>query len=69
LQGQFRNSSVSYDPNELRPLLVEAWMGYTFAFKKGYRISYVLRGHSSEVEQGAGDRNLVWGGVIIAYSI
>jgi hypothetical protein len=69
LQGQFRDSAVSYDPNELRPLLVEAWMGYTFAFKKGYRISYVLRGHSSEVEQGAGDRNLVWGGVIIAYSI
>lgn len=69
LQGQFRDSAVTYDQHELRPILVEAWMGYTFAFKQGYRISYVLRGHSSEIERGAGDRNLVWGGVIIAYSI
>lgn len=69
LQGQFRDSAVSYDRNDVRPVLVEAWMGYTFAFKQGYRISYVLRGHSSELKRGAGDRNLVWGGLIIARSI
>ena len=69
LQGQFRDSAVTYDHHQLNPLLVEAWAGYTFAFKQGYRISYVLRGHSSEIEEGAGDRNLLWGGIIIARSI
>lgn len=69
LQGQFRDSAVSYDHNQLNPLLVEAWAGYTFAFKQGYRVSYVLRGHSSEIKDGAGDRNLLWGGIIIARSI
>lgn len=69
LQGQFRDSSVTYDHSELNPLLVEAWAGYTFAFKHGYRISYVLRGHSSEIKEGAGDRNLLWGGIIVARSL
>ena len=69
LQGQFRDSAVTYDHHQLNPLLIEAWAGYTFAFKQGYRISYVLRGHSSEIEEGAGDRNLLWGGIIIARSI
>jgi hypothetical protein len=69
LQGQFRDSAVTYEHHQLNPVLVEAWAGYTFAFKQGYRISYVLRGHSSEIEEGAGDRNLLWGGIIIARSI
>lgn len=69
LQGQFRESAVTYKHHQLNPLLVEAWAGYTFAFKQGYRVSYVLRGHSSEIEEGAGDRNLLWGGIIIARSI
>ena len=69
LQGQFRESAVTYEHHQLNPLLVEAWAGYTFAFKQGYRVSSVLRGHSSEIEEGAGDRNLLWGGIIIARSI
>lgn len=69
LQGQFRNSAVTYEHSQLRPLLVEAWAGYTFAFQNGYRISYVIRGHSSEIKYGAGDRSLVWGGIIVARSI
>lgn len=32
-------------------------------------ISYVLRGHSSEIKHGAGDRNLLSGGIIIARNI
>lgn len=66
LQGQFRHSDVTYNHSELNPILVEAWVGYTFAFAEGYRVSYVLRGHSSEIKDGAGDRNLVWGGLILA---
>lgn len=66
LQGQFRDSAVTYDHNELNPVVFEAWLGYTIAFAEGYRLSYVLRGHSSEIKEGAGDRNLMWGGVILA---
>ena len=69
LQGQFRDSAVTYDQSDLRPILLEAWIGYTFAFKQGYRVSYVLRGHSSEIKQGAADRNLLWGGLVISHSI
>lgn len=66
LQGQFRDSAVTYERGELNPLLVEAWIGYTLAFTEGYRVSYVIRGHSSELKEGAGNRNLVWGGIIVA---
>lgn len=68
LQGQFRDSAVTYRANELNPVLLEIWAGYTIAFAEGYRISYVMRGHSSEVNGGTGDRSLVWGGVIVAKS-
>ncbi|RLU02803.1 MAG: lipid A deacylase LpxR family protein [Ketobacter sp.] len=66
LQGQFRDSEVAYSSSELEHGIVEAWMGYTHAFAGGYRISYVLRGHSSEVKEGAGDRNVMWGGLTLA---
>ncbi|UTW46277.1 lipid A deacylase LpxR family protein [bacterium SCSIO 12696] len=63
LQGQFRDSEVSYSSGEVNHLLVEAWAGYTLAFDGGYRISYMVRGQSSELKQGLGDRHLLWGGV------
>jgi hypothetical protein len=66
LQGQFRDSEVTFERSELRPVMLEAWLGYTVAFAEGYRISYVVRGHSSEIKQGPGDRNLLWGGLILA---
>lgn len=69
LQGQFRDSAVSYEHSQLNAFLLEAWAGYTFSFKQGYRISYVLRGHSSEIKDGAGNRNLLWGGIIVSRSI
>ena len=47
-------------------MIVEAWLGYTQSFASGWRLSYVLRGHTSEVREGAADRNLLWGGLIIA---
>lgn len=69
LQGQFRSSPVSYDADELNPLLMEAWLGYTYAFSHGYRLSYVIRGHTSEIKHGRGDRNLLWGGLILSKSL
>jgi hypothetical protein len=65
LQGQWRDSAVEYGSNELRHLVVEAWAGYTHGFANGFFISYGLRGHTSEIRDGAGDRNVVWGGVMV----
>jgi hypothetical protein len=46
--------------------VAEAWLGYTWAFNDGYRLSYVLRGHTSELKDGVGDRNVLWGGLVFA---
>lgn len=66
LQGQFRHSDVTYAFDELHHGLLEAWLGYTFTFRNGYRVSYVLRGHTSEVRHGTGNRNVMWGGLVVA---
>jgi len=66
LQGQFRDSEVTYHADELNHMMLEAWLGYTQSFTGGWRLSYVLRGHTSEVRDGPADRNLLWGGLIIA---
>ncbi len=65
LQGQFKNSTVSYNSDELNHGIMEAWAGYSAALAKGYSFSYQVRGHSSELKQGVGDRNVVWGSLQI----
>ena len=68
LQGQFRDSAVTYDSDELNHAIVEAWVGYTIALRDGYSFTYSIRGHSSELRDGAGDRNVIWGGLLITRS-
>ncbi|TVZ39738.1 hypothetical protein P886_4146 [Alteromonadaceae bacterium 2753L.S.0a.02] len=65
LQGQFRESEVRYDYGDLRPMVLEAWAGYTHEFCNGYHLNYGLRGHTSEIRNGAGDRNVIWGGIML----
>ena len=66
LQGQFRDSEITYEHDQLNHLLVEMWLGYTHSFTNGYQISYILRAQSSEIKHGAGDRNLIWGGILFS---
>jgi len=66
LQGQLRDSVVTYDSDELNHGLVEAWIGYTLALTNGYSFTYSIRGHTSELRDGNGDRNVVWGGVLLS---
>jgi len=66
LQGQFRDSEVEYGGGDLNHGIIEAWAGYTLALTNGYRFTYSLRGHSSEIKTGLGDRNVVWGGLQLA---
>lgn len=66
LQGQFRDSNHTFAPDELRPVVAEAWAGYTCAFSSGWRLSYALRGQSSEIRVGPGNRAVIWGGIVIS---
>jgi len=64
LQGQFRDSIVTYNHDELRPAVLEVWAGYTHEFASGLHLNYGLRGHTSEIKEGDGDRNVIWGGIV-----
>jgi hypothetical protein len=68
LQGQFRHSDVTFSASELVPLLVEGWLGYTWAGAGGWRLSYVLRAQSAEVREGPANRTQTWGGIVISYA-
>lgn len=69
LQGQWRDSDVEYSSGDLRHLILEVWAGYTHGFANGIFVSYSLRGHSSEIRLGQGDRNVIWGGVMIGRNL
>ena len=66
LQGQFKHSEITYSSNQVRNLVFDAWLGVTKQFKNGWRLSYLLRGQSSEVKFGKADRSVVWGGLILS---
>ena len=68
LEGQFLDSDVTYDSNEINRGIVEAWVGYTLALEDGYSFTYSIRGHTSELNRGDADRNVIWGGVLITKS-
>ncbi|MBK7301377.1 MAG: lipid A deacylase LpxR family protein [Moraxellaceae bacterium] len=65
LQGQFRESELRYDWQEVRPVLAEAWLGITKQVTPHTRLSWIMRYQSSELRGGNGDRDLVWGSVLL----
>lgn len=69
LQGQFKDSEISYDSDELNHGIVEAWIGYTVALNSGYTFTYSIRGHTSELKDGVGDRSVLWGGLLVTKTI
>ncbi len=69
IQGQFRDSAVTYDRDELNHVVGELWVGVTSELDSGLRLSYFLRGQSSEIKSGPGSRKPVWGGIIVSRSI
>ncbi len=65
LQGQFRDSRVSLDRDELRPVVGEAWLGATAAVTARLRLSLVLRARSPELR--VGDQTApMWGSIIVS---
>lgn len=68
LQGQFRDNPVEIDGDALNRIIGEAWIGITSAARGGFRVSYILRGQTSELEDGGADRSPVWGGLVLSRS-
>jgi len=48
---------------------MEAWVGYTLSVARDWRLSYVLRAQSSEVEGGKADRVMLWGGLVFSHTL
>jgi len=49
LQGQFRDSEVTFQRSELESLIAEVWIGVTKELKNGLSTSLFLRGRTSEI--------------------
>lgn len=69
LQGQFRDSDLSYDHGDLQPLVGEAWLGATVQVAAHTRLSWVVRYQTSELRDGPGDRELLWGSLFLTQDL
>ena len=67
LQGQFRDSEVSYSASEIRRLVAEGWIGIASEFSGGFRLNFILRKQTSELKTGLADRSFSYGEVITTY--
>ena len=65
LQGQFRDSAVTFDSSDINHLLLESWAGYTTSIGKG-RVSYLVRFQTAEIKHGIGARHSVWAGISVS---
>ena len=65
LQGQFRHSEVSFDRDQLKPLILSAWLGITKTFANGLGLSFVAQAQTSEIDL-PDRRNAVWGGLVVS---
>lgn len=65
LQGQFRESAVTFSRSELKPFIGEAFIGILKEFPYGLSLSFLIRGRTEAIK-GPNARSPVWGGVIIS---
>lgn len=64
LQGQFRDSEVTFRSADLNRALAEAWIGMTVEADQ-WRVNYVIRHQTAELRRGVGSRALTWAGIEI----
>ena len=67
LQGQFRDSEVSFDHDRIDPWLVDLTLGVTYEFEPGWDLVFALRTQSQPLRGSVG-LSPVWGGLIISRS-
>ena len=63
LQGQFRESIVTFNRSQLEPVIGEAWLGATKVFPSGQGVSIVYRVRTPEIK-GPNRRYPSWFGLI-----
>jgi len=68
LQGQFRQSDLSYNEGSLNHVLGEAWAGVELRTSSGWALNYLARWETPEMRWGVGSRSIVWGSVEISKS-
>jgi len=68
LQGQFRDSAVTFSRSELNPVIFEAWGGLTKRFASGRKVSLIVHVRTPELKVGD-KRNPMWVGLIIGRNI
>lgn len=66
LQGQFRDSDVTYSYHELEHALVEGWLGFAMTLKSGLAVSYTIRAQTRDIAHGPAARSLTWGSISFA---
>ncbi|WP_455217922.1 lipid A deacylase LpxR family protein [Kaarinaea lacus] len=66
LQGQFRDSDVTFDYDEIRHLIHEGGFGMTFTYQP-LQFTIAVNGKTPELESGILDRNHYWGGLYFVY--
>ncbi|MEM9290695.1 MAG: lipid A deacylase LpxR family protein [Acidobacteriota bacterium] len=65
LQGQFRDSPLTYNRSELREMLGEITAGFVVELPHRWSVSYVIRVQTSEIAQGEADRISTWGSLVV----
>ncbi len=61
LQGQFRNSAVTVDPDSMERIVHEAAVGLTAAWKP-VQVTFVVNAKTAEIDSGGARRSHYWGG-------
>jgi hypothetical protein len=66
LQGQWRDSEVTFSSSELNRALLEIWLGVTTVFEHGPSVSYTIRRQTEEIQSGPGARSFTWAGIAVS---
>ena len=68
LQGQFRDSEITYSGGELNHILGELSVGFTRKFSDAINVSFALHYQTNEIKHDTAAKNIRWGGLTIQKS-
>lgn len=64
LQGQFRDSTLTFSSSDLNRLVLDAWVGVAREVA-GFHITYVVRHQTREIRNGPAAKSLTWAGFTV----
>ena len=68
LQGQFRDSAVTFDSDELNHVIAEGWLGIGYKRMDGWGLSFIIRARTQEID-ATNTSGPVWGSFILSHSL